>query len=112
MILQALQYLCIHCEKSIPEKYSTNLLAHMKIYHPEITIQEENEEECATTAKKEKSEKLQGSLKNYGYSTDRISIAISKDKFLNSIIDLCTINLCQILTFVQNISIKCKTIWT
>ena len=43
---------------------------------------------------KEKSEKLQGSLKNYGYSTDRISIAISKDKFLNSIIDLCTINFC------------------
>ena len=25
--------ICIHCEKSIPEKYSTNLLAHMKIYH-------------------------------------------------------------------------------
>ena len=30
--------ICIHCEKSIPEKYNTNLLAHMKIYHPEITI--------------------------------------------------------------------------
>ena len=84
--------ICIHCEKSIPETYSTNLLAHMKIYHPEITIQEENEKECATTAKK--SEILQTSIKNYGYSTDRISIAISKDKVLNSIIELCTINLC------------------
>ena len=30
--------ICIHCDKSIPEKHSTNLLAHMKIYHPEITI--------------------------------------------------------------------------
>ena len=46
--------ICIHSEKSIPEKYSTNLLAHMKIYHPEISIQEENKKECATTAKQSK----------------------------------------------------------
>ena len=31
---------------------------------------------------------------NYGYTTDRISNTISKDKFLNSMIYLCTINLC------------------
>ena len=179
---------CIHCNKSIPRKHSTNLLAHMKCKHPEITIQEEDEQECAPI---EKSKNLQGSLKLEpdcetaseqlgtqnadqdsgssainvidapqtdpnqsvlmrnthkllqslspvaafskssessglqtpdepqdldirkaadglrgifdlamtkslltGYQTDRISIALSKDQFLNSLVDLCTINLC------------------
>ena len=42
---------CIHCDKSIPEKHSTNLLAHMKIKHPEINIHGEDEQVCATKEK-------------------------------------------------------------
>ena len=42
---------CIHCGKSIPDKHSTNLLAHMKVKHREIKIQEVDDQVCAIKEK-------------------------------------------------------------
>ena len=92
MILQALQYVSIVKNQFGKIQYKS-ISSHKNLSSWNYNTRGKYEE-CATTANKDKSEKLQGSLTNYGYSTDRISIAISKDKFLNLIIDLCTINLC------------------